>query len=83
MFPKSALVGLAVNFYVALLEQISDNLTLLRNYDQPSNSTILEEFQKYISQASVEAYAIKRRGLFLQKAFDHYKKTKGKILGSK
>jgi hypothetical protein len=74
-----------VEFYVSLLEQIKDNLKLLSNYEKPTNPTILEDFQKYISQASVEAHAIKRRNLFLQKAFKYYvdSKTKGKIIGAK
>jgi len=74
-----------VNFYIALLNDISDNLKLLARFKEPSNRVILEEFQKYISQASVEPYAIKRRNLFLQRAFEYYvnPKTKGKIFGSK
>src|SRR6266571_3637822 len=52
-------------------------------FREPTNGTILEEFQKYVSQASVESYAIKRRNLFLEKAFEHYldPKTKGRIIG--
>lgn len=43
---------------------------------------ILEEFQKYISQASVEPGAIKRRDQFLERAFKFYvdPKTKGRIV---
>jgi hypothetical protein len=82
---EEALVPRFVEFYVSLLEQIKDNLKLLSNFEKPTNPTILEDFQKYISQASVEAYAIKRRNLFLQRAFKHYldPKTKGKIIGTK
>jgi hypothetical protein len=71
-------------FYVALLDEIRSNLKLLTKYQKPTNATILEEFQKYISQASVEPYAIKRRHLFLEKAFTYFlaPKTKGKIIGS-
>jgi hypothetical protein len=74
-----------VEFYITLLEQIKDNLKLLSGYEKPTNPTILEEFQKYISQASVEPHAIKRRNLFLQRAFKHYldPKTKGQIIGNK
>jgi hypothetical protein len=74
-----------VNFYLTLLEEIKENLKRLSNYDRPTNPTILEEFQKYISQASVEPYAIRRRNLFLLSAFKYYldQKTKGKIIGSK
>jgi len=60
-------------------------MELLSKYEQPANSIIMEEFQKYILQASVEGYSIKRRHDFLKKAFDYYRdsKTKGKIIGSK
>ena len=68
-----------------MLNEIKNNLQLLAKFREPTNLTILEEFQKYISQASVEPYAIRRRNLFLEKAFEHYlaPKTKGKIIGSK
>ena len=74
-----------VDFYLTLLEEIKSNLELLTSYDKPTNRTILEEFQKYISQASVEPYAIERRNLFLGDAFKYYlnPKTKGKIMGSR
>ncbi len=72
-------------FFVKLLDEIKHNLKLLAEFREPPNRMILEEFQKYISQASVEPYAIKRRQLFLEKAFEHYvrPKTKGEIIGSK
>ncbi len=72
-----------VVFYLALLNEIKSNLSLLSKYQKPTNPTVLEQFQKYISQASVESYAIKRRNMFLEKAFQHYlnPKTKGKIIG--
>lgn len=81
---NSSLIPDFVKFFVALLDEIRENLKLLAKYKSPTNSTILEEFQKYISQASVESSAIKRRNLFLQKAFEYYlaPKTKGKIIGS-
>lgn len=70
-------------FYVKLLLEIKDNLKLLSRLKEPRNPTILEGFQKYISQASVEPYAIKRRNIFLESAFEYFNspKTKGKILG--
>ncbi|HLY61275.1 MAG TPA: DUF262 domain-containing protein [Terriglobia bacterium] len=82
---KTRLVAKFVEFYLKLLIEISHNLKLLSNFKEPDNRTILEEYQKHISQASVEPYAIKRRDLFLGKAFEHYidPKTKGKIIGSK
>jgi hypothetical protein len=82
---KTRLIAEFVKFYVKLLDEIKNNLKLLGKFREPTNPTILEKFQKYISQASVEPYAIKRRNLFLEKAFEHYldPKAKGKIIGSK
>ena len=72
-------------FYVKLLDEIKDNLRLLSQFREPTNPTVLEQFQKYISQASVESYAIKRRHSFLESAFVYFNssKTKGKIIGAK
>lgn len=80
---KSSLITRFVKFFVALLEEVGENLELLAQYKRPRNSTVLEEFQKYVSQASVEPYAIKRRDEFLKKAFGYYlaSKTRGEILG--
>jgi hypothetical protein len=74
-----------VTFYVKLMDDIKNNLNLLSKFREPTNPTILEGFQKYISQASVEPYAIERRNLFLEKAADYYldAKTKGKIVGGR
>jgi hypothetical protein len=81
---ESRLIPRFVEFFIALLEEIKNNLKLLREFEKQTNSTILEEFQKYISQASVEPYAIKRRDQFLDKAFKHYlnPKTRDKIISS-
>lgn len=81
---KSDLIPRFAEFFVALMEEVKDNLKLLRDFEKPVNATILEEFHKYISQASVEPYAIKRRDQFLGRAFEHYlsPRTKGKILGN-
>ncbi len=70
-------------FYVKLLEEIKNNLKLLSKYREPTNPTILDGFQRHISQASVEPYAIKSRDRFLAKAFEYYldPKTKGRIIG--
>jgi hypothetical protein len=56
----------------------------LSRYEKPENSTIMEEFQRYIVQASVEPYSIKRRHEFLIKAFSCFRNSsvKGKIIGS-
>lgn len=82
---KSRLVPDFVKFYVKFLDEIKNNLNLLSRFREPTNSAVLEGFQKYISQASVEPYAIKRRNLFLDKAFAYYldARTKGKIIGGK
>jgi len=79
---KSNLVGSFAKFFVSLLAEIKENLELLSKFDAPSNPTVLEDFQKYITQASVEPYSIKRRHSFLTEAFKYYLKTKGKIIGT-
>jgi hypothetical protein len=81
---KSNLIPRFVEFFAFLLDEIKSNLKQLSDFERPANSLILEEFQKYISQASVEPYAIRRRDQFLDRAFKHYlsPKTKGKIIGS-
>lgn len=82
---KTGLIIQFIKFYVKLLDEIKKNQELLSDFKPPENSVILEEFQKYISQASVEPYSLRRRNEFLKKAFQHYAnvKTKGKIIGSK
>lgn len=72
MEKRTALLKRFAKFFTALLDEIDANLKLLAQYKRATNTTVLEEFQKYISQASVEPYAIKRRHLFLEKAFAHY-----------
>jgi hypothetical protein len=82
---KEGLVSSFVIFYLKLLDEIKNDLLLLRRYQPPTNPTILDKFQKHISQASVEPYAIRGRDQFIAKAFDYYldPKTKGRIIGSK
>jgi hypothetical protein len=82
---KASQIDKFAGFYVKLLDEIKDNLRLLSQFREPTNPTVLEQFQKYISQASVESYAIKRRHLFLESAFAYFlsSKTKGKIIGAK
>lgn len=79
------LIANFAKFYVKLLNEIQHNMDLLSKYKRPENSTVMEEFQKYILQASVEGYSIKRRHNFLKKAFEYYcaPKTKGIIIGGK
>ena len=80
---KNDLIPKFARFFLRLLQTIKSNMQLLSNYERPMNSVVMEEFQKYILQASVEAYSIKRRHIFLQGAFDYFldEKTKGKIIG--
>lgn len=72
-------------FFMELLEEIKDNLDLIAKYDKPTNPYVIDGFQKYITQASVEPYSIKRRHEFVKSAFEYYlqPKTKGKIIGAK
>src|SRR5207245_5232140 len=82
---KGSQVSDFAKFYVELLKDIKKNMDLLSNYEKVKNPTVMEEFQKYILQASVEPYSIERRDKFLEKAFAHYLRpgTEGEILGSK
>jgi Protein of unknown function DUF262 len=81
---KTSEIGEFAEFYVKLLEEIRENLGILSGLNKPTNPMVLEEFQKYISQASVESYAIKRRHMFLERAFKYFisPRTKGKIIGA-
>jgi hypothetical protein len=85
MQERANLVPGFVTFYTKLLGEIKSDLKLLSKYKRPTNPTILEEFQKHISQASVEPYAIKSRDRFIEKAFRYYlnAETKGEIIGAK
>jgi len=79
---KTNQIQIFVKFFVKLLNEIKKNMELVSGFDKPKNTVILEEFQKYVLQASVEPYSIKRRHNFLKKAFAYYRdpKTKGEIL---
>ncbi|MCC6837246.1 MAG: DUF262 domain-containing protein [Bacteroidia bacterium] len=72
-------------FYIKLLSEIKYNMELLSEYKRPRNTYIMDEFQKYILQASVEGYSINRRHDFLTKAFAYFRsqKSKGKIIDGK
>jgi hypothetical protein len=74
---------LFVSFFIRLLDVIKENMDLIVKYHKPTNKYVLDNFQKYILQASVEAYSISKRHEYLQHAFEYYRspKTKGKILG--
>jgi hypothetical protein len=77
---KPDLITKFADFYQELLKRVKDNLSLLNEYKPIENRAIIEEFQKYISQASVEPYSLRRRQAFLEKAFAHYLE-KGEIIG--
>jgi hypothetical protein len=78
---KKSSISKFATFYVALINEIQKNLKRLTKFQSPENKSILEDFHKYVSQASVEPYSVKRRQLFLERAFSYYQ-SKGKIIGS-
>jgi hypothetical protein len=81
---KISLIPQFAEFYVKLLDEVKKNMELLSRYEKPENSIIMEEFQRYVVQASVEPYSIKRRHEFLMKAFSCFRQsTQGQIIGSK
>jgi hypothetical protein len=82
---KEELIAEFGAFYVALLDKIKAQLKLLSNFREPTNPTVLEGFQRHISQASVEPFAIRSRDSFLENAFRYYRepRTKGRIIGSR
>ena len=61
-------------FYLLLLEEIGSQLDSIKHFIAPNNTIILERFNKNVQQASVEAFAIERRHVFLGEAFDYYLK---------
>jgi hypothetical protein len=75
---RIGLIAEFAEFFVALLSEVKNNLILLTKFQSADNSAVLEGFQKYVSQASVESYAIKRRHEFLERAFQYYRSPKGK-----
>lgn len=81
---KQDLISDFAKFYLKLLTDIKENMKAIRNYHEAKNRLIMDKFQKYILQASVESYSIKNRHEFLKEAFSYYldTKTKGKIIGN-
>jgi hypothetical protein len=69
-------------FYTKLLAEIKISMDSVRKYTTVENTKVLDGFQKYILQASVEPYSIRGRNMFLDEAFSYYKNkaTKGKII---
>lgn len=76
---KTALVPQFVAFYTELLETIKQDMQRVSQYEKPNHPAVLDGFQKYVLQASVEPYSIKRRDAFLRTAFDRYGSKKRKI----
>lgn len=71
---KASLVPEFVDFYIKLLDTIDQNMTLISEYKKAKNRLVMEEFQKYVLQASVESYSIRRRHDFVKKAFEFFRK---------
>lgn len=78
---KKNLIPRFAKFYVKLLEEIKINMGYIRNFENPKNTKVMEEFQKYILQASVEPYSLKRRNAFLEEAFNYYQAS-GEIVSN-
>jgi hypothetical protein len=71
-------IPLFAKFFTELLLSIEKDMKLVSEFKKPRNPRVLENFQKYVLQASVEPYSIMRRHEFLLEAFRRYKKgTKG------
>lgn len=79
---KENLVDEFARFFIKFLHEIKQNMDLLAKMERPHNKFIIEEFQKYVLQASVEGYSIERRHKFLSKAFSYYlsSRTSKKII---
>lgn len=82
---KQKLVKSFASFLSSLLNEIASDMALVSQYKEPNNSYVLDAFQKYVLQASVEPYSIRRRHEFLGEAFAYFiaPKTKGKIIDKK
>lgn len=79
---KESLLREFAKFFIKLLQEIKENMKLISEYTPPSNAFVLDNFQKYVLQASVEGYSVKRRHEFLSQAFQYYldPDTKGMII---
>ena len=82
---KLTQIGEFAKFYLKLLDEIKCQMDRIAKYKQPTNSNVMEKFHKYVLQASVEPYSIRRRHEFVKHAFKHYlqSKPKGQILGAR
>lgn len=81
---KTELISEFVLFYIKLLDEIKRNMEFVKKYRNAENGIVMEQFQKYILQASVEPSSIRRRNKFLNEAFVYYMdpSTKGKLIGN-
>jgi hypothetical protein len=59
----------AVSF-ANLLSEIEGDMKLVSQFKSPKRPDVLENFQKYVLQASVEPYSIRRRHEFLKRNFE-------------
>lgn len=82
---KADSIAVFAQFYIKLLDEIKRNMELIRQFKNAPNREVMEGFQKYILQASVEPSSIRRRQSFLESAFHYYshRDTKGEVIGSK
>jgi len=80
---KKELFSDFASFYIKLLKEVKENLVLMRGLQGAKNKIVIEEFQKYIAQASAEASSFRKREEFLTKAFNYFldPKTRGEIIG--
>jgi hypothetical protein len=58
---KPSQVKRFAEFKVTLLAVIQEDLSRLTRYESPMNRLVLDDFQKHVTQASVEPSAIRRR----------------------
>jgi hypothetical protein len=81
---KTELIPIFAAFYIKLLEEVQRNMDFIKKYKNVENRDVMEEFQKYILQASVEPSAIRRRNSFLKRAFAFFvaPDTKGRLVGT-
>ncbi|VVB67036.1 Uncharacterised protein [Candidatus Norongarragalina meridionalis] len=61
-----------VSFYLTLLDAIRSDSELISKFKEPRNPLILDRFNKYVQQASVESYSFKGRHDFLKIAYQYY-----------
>lgn len=73
---KASLITKFAKYYINLLDTIEGDMELVSQYKKPKHPMIMDRFQKYVLQASVEPYSIRRRDEFLKGDFARYLKGK-------